>query len=487
MSSNIRLLKNSGIYGIVQILQKCIGLVMLPIYMDVLTPNEKGTSDLVIGVVAVFAMFYTLSISAAAVRFYTEYRDDNKKIRDFWGTCVSFVLINGIFMTIILILTQNYILLPILNWNVKFFPYVLLALISITLNPVYAIFQSTLQAKEESKKYGFNNLTYFIVNLVLNIVFVVGLRLGALGVLLALAITDTIFFIYTIIVFAPQVNLGIKKPYLVEALKYSIPLLPHSISGWVITMVDRVFLNKFMGKEIVGIYSTGAQFGNIINVLTSAINQAYVPWFFDKMKEKEKNEIEIVKIAEYLSILYGFMAMGMSLFGPEVFEILPDNGYADAWKVIPALSFAFVFNGIYYFFVNPLFYNKRGVKFIAIGTFAGAFFNVILNIIFIPWWGGVGSSLASMVSNIIACILIYIISHKIEPIKFRVGKMLATATFFFGVSQLIFILPKVSLFQSILLKSGIVVVIMLILMIMHNKEVKLLYSKFISTRKNKYK
>ncbi|NLK95032.1 MAG: oligosaccharide flippase family protein [Clostridiales bacterium] len=472
MSSNIRLLKNSSLYSIVQILQKCIGLFLLPLYTSILEPSDKGISDIVATIVSVLSVFYTFAIASSVIRFYTDYKNDEKKLSEFWGTCVTFVLLNGIFMTIVLTLTKNYILIPITNYEVAFFPYIFVGLISITLNPVYTIFQSTLQAKEDSRKYAANNFCYFIVNLILNILFVAVFRLGGLGVLLALAITDAAFFIYTIIVFFPKVKLGINRVYLKEALKYSLPLLPHSLSGWVISMIDRVFINIYNGLGNTAIYTTAASFGNIINVITSAINQAYVPWFFDKMKNKKKNELDIVKISEYLTIFYGFLAMGMSLFAPEVFKILVRKDYVTGWTIIPALSFAYVFNGIYYFFVNPLFYNKRGVKYISIGTFTAAILNSVLNIGFIQLWGGNGAALASMVSNIIACILIYFISKRIEPIKFNMMKMFCIAFSFYGISLLTYVLSGYSFFIAILIKILIVLLVIGILALIYRSESK---------------
>ena len=168
-------------------------------------------------------------------------------------------------------------------------------MISITLNAIYNIFQTTLQAKEESRKYASNNLAYFLVNLSLNLLFVVGFKKGSLGILLALAITDIIFFIYTVVVFIPTISMNIKKCYIVQALKYSLPLLPHSLSGWAVSMIDKLFLANINGLDSPAIYSNGSQFANIINVLTQAVNQAYVPWFFERMEDKEKNENEIIE------------------------------------------------------------------------------------------------------------------------------------------------------------------------------------------------
>lgn len=468
--SGRRLLKNSGIYGIVQILQKCIGLVLIPVYTTLLTPAEKGITDVVTPIVSFLSILYSLSINSAVIRFYVDYKEDKNKLKEFWGTCIVFVTLNSIALTTIFIIFRSQLLEPMAK-GVDFFPYILLGMISITLNPIYTIFQSTLQAKEESKVYAKNNLLYFVVNLALNILFVVVLRIGAVGVLLSLAITDVIFFIYTVIKFIPRVVLKIKYMYLKQALKYSLPLLPHSLSGWAVSMLDRLFLNRYNGLQSPAIYSTGAQFGNIINVLTTAVNQAYVPWLFQKLKNKKENEKEIVLMSEVLTIFYAFLAMGMSLFGPEIFKIIVDKAYFEGWKVIPLLSFAFVFNGIYYFFVNPLFYNKKGVKFIAIGTFTGAILNSILNVILIPKFDIIGAATASLVSMMISCILVYFISIKIEPIKFNIFKLFSIAFIFLGISMLAFLLESLSFWTNILIKIVIVCVVILAIFLVYRENI----------------
>lgn len=478
--SSKRLLKNSSIYGIVQILQKCIGLVLIPVYTTLLTPTEKGITDVVTPIVAFLSILYSLSINSAVIRFYVDYKEDKEKLKEFWGTCIAFVSINSIVLSSIFIIFRKQLLEPIAR-GVDFYPYILLGMVSITLNPIYTIFQSTLQAKEESKTYAKNNFVYFIVNLILNILFVVVLRIGAVGVLLALAITDVIFFIYTVVKFIPTIVLKIKGIYLKQALKYSLPLLPHSLSGWAVSMLDRLFLNGYNGLQSPAIYSTGAQFGNIINVLTTAVNQAYVPWLFEKLQSKKENEKEIILMAEVLTTFYGFLAMGMSLFGPEIFKILVNKAYFEGWKVIPLLSFAFVFNGIYYFFVNPLFYNKKGVKFIAIGTFSGAILNSILNVVLIPRLDIIGAALASLISMIISCLLVYFISMKIEPIKFNIFKLFGIAFLFLAVSMLAFLLEPISFWINILIKIVIVCIVILIIFLIYKENIM----KIVNERRNK--
>jgi len=481
MSSGRRLLKNSGLYALVQILQKSIGLILIPIYTGLMVPAEKGISDTVVALVSFLSILFSLSINAAVMRFYVDYKEDNKKLKEFWGACITFVALNCIIMSSVFIIFRGILIKPFAS-GIDFFPYIFLGMISITLNAIYTIFQTTLQAKEESRRYAANNLAYFLINLSLNLLFVVGFKKGSLGILLSLAVTDIIFFIYTVVVFIPTISLNIKKCYIVQALKYSLPLLPHNLSGWAVSMIDKLFLANINGLSSSAIYSNGVQFGNMINVLTQAVNQAYVPWFFERMKDKEKNQNEIVKMSEILTIIYSVLAMGMSLFGPEIFKIMVNEAYYSGWIVIPFLSFSFVFNGIYYFFVNPLFFNKKGVKFIAIGTFTGAILNCILNAILIPKFDIIGASIASLLASVLSCSLIYYISRKIEPIEFNIIKLFSISFIFLIIGMSSFLLTDLSFWISILIKVLIVVIVFLILFIIYKKDIM---ETLIKLKKNK--
>lgn len=459
MSSG-KLFKNSTVYAIVQILQKGVGLVLIPFYSNILTPEEKGISEAVLMVVTFFAVFYTLSLNSAVVRYYVDYKDDEKKLKAFWGSCITFILINSFALTLILVVFKDYLLVPFLG-TADFYPYCAVGLISITLNPIFVVYQSTLQAREESLTYSKNNFIYFIINLLLNILFVLVLRIGPLGILLALAITDIIFFIHTLFKFVTKLTIGINIKYLKQGLAYSLPLLPHTMSGWALAMVDRLFINNIVGIKALGIYSVAGQFGNVVNVLTTAVNQAYVPWFFNKMKQKEKNEKEIVQISELMIIMYSFFAMGISLFSREIFSIL--GKFSDGWVLVPFISFTYVFGGLYYFFVNPLFYNKKGVKFIAVGTFSGALLNIVLNLIIVPKFDSMGGAIASLISNILISIFIYFISHKVEKINFNVIKMYMIILMFLIISLIPFLLVDIAMWIGFLIKVIIVLIILAII------------------------
>lgn len=481
MSTVKKVLKNSSIYGVVSILQKAIGFFLLPLYTSYLNPRDYGITAVVGAIVSFLSVFYMLSLNASISRFYFDYNEDEEKLKEFWGTNILFVIINSLVVSCIIIIFHRSLIGPFTK-GVDFYPYIFLGLISITLNPIYSIFQSTLQAEQNGKKYGINNFLYFLVNLILTIVLVTYFKLQAKGVLLAASITDIIFFIYTLIDFLPKVKLKMNRRYLKKSIAYSFPLIPHSLAGWTMSMIDRLFLNGMKTTVAVGIYNIGFQFGNIINILSTAVNQAYVPWFFEKMKKGEKEEI--IKFVEYAVVGYGFVAMCISLFGQDVLKIMVSKNFRDGWVVIPFIAFAYVFNGIYYFFVNPLFYNKTSTKFVPIGTFSSAIINCVANAFLIPQYGIIGAAVASILSSFFSSVLILNIMLKVEKVDLKYIKIYIITFGFFAISMISFLGPKVNTCLFFIIKVLIVLLICSIIVYINKNQFIDLYKKIIEKNKH---
>src|SRR5690606_5674929 len=168
--------------------------------------------------------------------------------------------------------------------------------------------------------------------------------------------------------------------------------VPHTISGVATALIDRLILNKLTSTSLVGIYSLGSNFGSIVFLIASGVNQAFVPWFNKKIKENMTQNI--AEVANKLIVLYCLLALGISFFSKEIITIVTPESYHDSWKVVPIISFAFVFHGSYYFFSGALFYDisGKGNRIIPLATIITAIFNILLNFYLIPIYGLIGAA-----------------------------------------------------------------------------------------------
>ena len=451
------LVQNSAIYSSITLLQKGINFLLIPVLTIYLSTYDYGVIALIMSINAFLNVFCLLGMSGTLNRFYYEYRPNSPEVKRLFGTIISFVLVNSFFMSFLILIFKDLILGPFLE-EVPFYPYMLLGLISVALNPCYTIYQSSLQARQEGVRFGKNNTAFFLVNLSLLLVAVLVFDMGAEGVLGALAITNILFFSFTLLKFSKELVFGFDRTLLRRAFRYGLPVVPHTLSGVATMFIDRILINKLLNTSLVGIYSVGNNFGGIVFLLASGISKAFLPWFNEKFKKNNKKDI--IKAAKYLILLYSVVALGLSFFGKEIVVLITPQVYHKSWEVIPLIAFAFVYHGVYHFFAVTLFYDikGRGNRIVPVATVSVALLNITLNFVMIPIFGIFGAALATLLSKTILVVSMSFFYNRFVDLTYPIKYMLFVPALFFLISLISYssflgshqILFKVILFALIL-------------------------------------
>src|SRR5690606_374427 len=79
-----------------------------------------------------------------------------------------------------------------------------------------------------------------------------------------------------------------RPDYIREALRFGIPLIPHVAGIFLLASVDRFVINSELGLAEAGIYMVAVQFGMAASMVFQAVNQAYVPWLFERLKRDDE-------------------------------------------------------------------------------------------------------------------------------------------------------------------------------------------------------
>lgn len=451
-----KVLGNSVIYTGVTILQRCVSFFLLPLYTAYLTPADYGITGVVTSISSLLAIFTTLGVDAAGSRFYYKYKGDPQYVRRLYGTIGSVIIINSVVFGGIFLLAHRWIVDPLMG-EIDFYPYVFLGLLNVMVTPLYLLFQGYLQTIQNGVKFGVNAMLNFLLQVGLTIVFVAVYRMGAIGVLLAALITSVVFFIYVIFAFFRYQKIGVDRGILGESMKYSLPLLPHTLANWSNGTIDKLLVNGIRSEADAGLYNLGRQYSGIVNTLSMAVNSAYVPWFYDKANDISTNLPSVRKMSEMITWAVCLISMVMALFSKEVLDIMISNpAYDGVWKVIPFLICGTIFNTIYFFYINVLFLKNTGVIFtVTISTIA---INIGLNLWFIPIFGYMGCGYAFMLTFFIKSVLAVIISmQKNKEIRFRTFYLYTVGVIssFVCVSALLF--ENFSVLPSLGLKALIIV------------------------------
>ena len=403
-----KIVSNSAMYSFTTLLQKGASFFLLPLYTAFLTPEDYGIVNVVTSVSSFMAVLIMMALNGAATRFH--YKNTEESFRKvLWGTITTIVIISSLGWSAVFFTFHKFIIDPFIG-EIDFFPYVVIGLANVTITPLYLLFQSYLQAKQEAFHYSVNTFSNFLVQVGLATVFIAVFKMGAAGMLLANVITALIFFFYVLITFIPKIKMGINKEVAKSAFKYSLPLLPHQISIWSAGTLDRLFLNNLKGTSITGVYSVGQQFGNVVGSIAYSVNQAFVPWFFQMIEIGKEGFSKIQKMGLLAVVCYSLIAFCISFFAPEILLVMVSEGFREAWRIIPFVCFAFVFHGVYFFFINILFINNTGWVFIV--TLCSMAVDILLNILLIPLWGFYGCAIACFMTYFTRSLLALFLSLK---------------------------------------------------------------------------
>ena len=473
-----KIFSNSIIYTSVTILQKCIYFFLLPLYTLYLTPADYGITGIVASFSSLLSIFIVLGLDTAASRFYYKYKSDTDYIKRLYGTIALVILINSIVFGGVFILFHDWVIDPFLG-GIEYYPFVFVGLLNVIVSPLYILFQGYLQTIQDGKTFGINAMLNFFIHVGLTIIFVVYLELGALGVLLASLITSIVFFLYTIIVFIRYQVIVIDRRIVKESLKYSLPILPHTLANWSNSTIDKLLVNGIRTEVDAGLYNLGNQYASVATVLTVSVNNAYLPWFFEKVNDLKSNLSTIRKMSEILTWIVSFVCICMSLLSKEVLDLMINNpAYDDVWKVVPFIICGVIFGFIYFFYVNILF--LKDTKLVFIITLLSVIINVILNLWLIPILGYIGCGISFLGTFLMKSIIAVFVSMWMnKEIRFRTMYLffIGILSSLISISALLFECSDV--WVSVVLKLIVILLYISLIFLIYRSDFNSIFQHFI--------
>ena len=205
---------------------------------------------------------------------------------------------------------------------------------------------------------------------------------------------------------------GINKEYLRHAVRFGAPLIPHTLGAVIITYSDRLFITNMVGLTEMGLYNAGYQVGLIIGLFQNSFNQAWVPWFYSRLKEgKEAVKRKIVMFTYGYFVVIAIGAWILSEIGPWIFDIFLGKDFYSAQQFVFWIGMGFAFNGMYKMVVNYLFFMER-TRIIGTMTLITSFINIGLNYVLISEFEEVGAAQATMISFGVQFILMWIFAAR---------------------------------------------------------------------------
>jgi O-antigen/teichoic acid export membrane protein len=408
--SNKKLFKNISFFTFFNVVNSAIPFLLLPILTTYLSPEDYGVIDIFLNISLIATPIIGLSVVQSISRYYFEDIDLPKFITTVFSLLLRtgfIIIVLGVLVVVIAekLLTENGIP-PIL---------IIVALAYTLFSQVSEVLLILWRVSYKTVKFGVFRVAKTVLDLGLSILLIVSFKMGwegriipQLAVALFFAMSACIILFRSRFLQKPKID----KEYKKEILSFSLPLVFHTLGGNIIGFSDRFFILFMLGLGSVGVYSVGYQIGMVIALLQNSFNQAWVPFFFEKLKQNKKNEKrKIVKITYAYFALMLVLALVFYLLTPFIYDYFIGKSFETGASVVVWVLLGYAFQGMYKMVVNYLFYLKK-TKLIAYCTLFTVFMNIILNYILISINGIDGAAQATLISFVVLFIVVFIHSKK---------------------------------------------------------------------------
>ena len=388
MSRGKDLVNNTIILGIGSLLPKLTQLIVLPIYTAMLTKAEYGTYDLINILVSLLIPLITLQIERAAFRFLIDMRgkDESKKII---SSVYAFVVVVSI-----IVLIPLGLFLPSAEGNIR-----ILILIYLFIDILISVTRQVVRGLGNNKSYSISAIIQSLSNLILAVLLLSLLNLGLSGLLMALTLSVLVSLIYLLSqssVFNHISFVDIEKKYLKDMLSYSLPMVPNSISIWIVSLSDRMIVTAFLGVEANAVYAIANKFPNLIKLVYGNFGMA---WQESASLASNDADVESYysKVFEHLyNLIIGVTAV-LIASTPILFSLLVRGSYDEAYFQIPILYLGIFFSTISSFY-GGVYVALKETKKIGYASIAVAVLNIVINLLFIKQIGIYAASISTLIS-----------------------------------------------------------------------------------------
>ena len=395
------------IYAFVSAMLAFLPLFLLPIITKFVSVDLYGDYVIYVIIVKLITAIISLGyLESTAREFSIRTPEDFSKF--YTGTLIR-VICSGFVLALFLNLTY-FSFSELFNVDIVFLNWLVpVALSHFIVNTLLSMFQMSSNPAQYAK--------YRIIQVVFEYLFLF---------LVVYFFNPTNNLIYSSFIFASFLTMGFALCWMIKSkvivrierfrfvdasLKTSLPIIPHQLSGMFLSFSDRIIIKSTLGAASVGVYSIGYQFGQIVSLVDTAINKAWLPWLY---KQLQRDNVDYKKI-KLLCVAYVIILFLFSLLNGYVGHFLIDElypfEYNAAKDVVLIISLSFFVFGVYKLLASFLFFWKKTV-FLGVVTPIVLLVNVLSAFLLIPSFGLIGAAYSTLGSFAfyVCVVFVYLIS-----------------------------------------------------------------------------
>ncbi len=376
---------------------KVIYFLLVPFYSFFLSKSELGFYDLILASLTILTPIITIQVSDAVYRDLHDPTRQTLKSEKAFSSGLSVIFLGLLIFAFIALFINKF-------FTNKIFYELILIQSSFTL---YIFFQQSLRGLSLNKEYALmgtiNALLLISFSIALICFSVIELRNIVLTIACAQLIS-IIYAIYKIDFFKLFDAKNISKAKVYELLNYSFPLLPNTLSWWVIDLGSRYIILLFIGIDENGLYAVSARYAGIIALANSIF---ILSWQDYVINSKSNISSNTNNFSTYLNLFIGFqigLVILLTSFSKELIYFTTPADFHNAAKYLPILLISSAFASFCGFY-GAFYLKQKRTKKIFTTTLIGSIINIAFCIALINYLDLYAVAFASFVGFLITFLL----------------------------------------------------------------------------------
>ena len=428
MSIIRKLASDTAIYGIPSIVGRFINFILIFFFAAYFTPALLAPQ---VEFYAYAAFFFVVLPHGMETAFFNFSRD-KESYKDVFATAISSVGILALIFTFIMAISRQDIA-DFVGYS-NHVSYVIWFILILAIDTFKSIPYALLRYLGKSKKFAWIKSVGILVNVGLNIFFVVfypeisGVSRSIEYVFIANLIAS---FVEFILLFSDtwlhfgKPNFSLWK----RMISYSWPLIVLGFAGMINETFDRISMNKLLpeatAKYEIGVYGTFYRLSMVMTIFIQAFRYAAEPLFFDQADKKDAKQ-SYVSIMNWFVFACGFIFLATALFKSEIAHVLikkPEYfNHPDALIIVPILLLANLFLGI--FFNLSIWYKINNKTLLgALISLFGAIITVVLLLVYVPEYGFKAAAYTTLISYFLMSVVSYFVGQYYYPVSYNIGRI----------------------------------------------------------------
>lgn len=431
-----KLVGETAVYGLGTMVPRFLNYLLVPLYtIYVFTKAEYGQVTLLYSYVAILLVLLTYGMETAFFR----YANKSKDVKKIFNTATTSVLITSVFFLLIVFVfsvdISRLIQYPANN------EYVLIISLIIAIDAITALPFAYLRYQNKAVKFSAIRIISVVITISLNLIFLVvipnyyGENFRALPIYRSTSLVAFVFIanligsLSTLIMLSSEFRnfrFKIDTVLLKKMLKYGLPILIISLSFMITEVADKILLKYLLPNSAdadsqIGIYAACYKLAIIMMLFIQMFRYAAEPFFFSEADKKNAKETYSRVMTLFVAFTWFIFLLVMLYIN--LFKHFIGEAFWPGLTIIPIILAAKLFLGIFYNLsvwyklTNKTFYG-------AVVAIIGGLITIVLNVIFIPIYGYMGSAWVNFASYFVIMVISYFWGRKIYRIKYEYNKIL---------------------------------------------------------------